>query len=98
MGVAGAGVGGAGAVAGHHRPRPPPGQTHQVHLGAALGKPLVGEGMAESGGRATCEESPYKASRPALRAASGRPPARQRHDGHQGTGLTLASRAIRSSH
>src|SRR5829696_3115514 len=28
-------------------------------------------------------------SRPALRAASGRPPARQRHDGHRGTGLTL---------
>jgi hypothetical protein len=45
--VAGAGVGGAGAVAGHHRPRPPPGQAHQVHLGAALGKPLVGEGVAE---------------------------------------------------
>jgi hypothetical protein len=45
--VAGAGVGGAGAVAGHHRPRPPPSQAHQVHLGATLGKPLVGEGMAE---------------------------------------------------
>src|SRR5215203_4232538 len=28
-------------------------------------------------------------SRPALRAASGRPPARQRRDGHRGTGLTL---------
>jgi hypothetical protein len=28
-------------------------------------------------------------SRPALRAASGRPPARQRHDGHRGAGLTL---------
>jgi len=28
-------------------------------------------------------------SRPALRAAYGRPPARQRHDGHRGTGLTL---------
>jgi hypothetical protein len=28
-------------------------------------------------------------SRPALRAASGRPPARQRHDSHPGTGLTL---------
>jgi hypothetical protein len=28
-------------------------------------------------------------SRPALRAASGRPPARQRHDGHRGTGLTV---------
>jgi hypothetical protein len=28
-------------------------------------------------------------SRPALRAASGRPPARQRHGGHRGTGLTL---------
>jgi hypothetical protein len=27
--------------------------------------------------------------RPALRAASGRPPARQRHDGHRGAGLTL---------
>jgi hypothetical protein len=47
MRVAGAGVGGAGAVAGHHRPRPPPGQAHQVHLGATLGKPLVGEGVAE---------------------------------------------------
>jgi hypothetical protein len=30
-------------------------------------------------------------SRPALRAASGRPPARQRHDGHRGTGPTLHS-------
>jgi hypothetical protein len=29
----------------------------------------------------------YPSSRPALRAASGRPPARQRHDGHRGTGL-----------
>jgi hypothetical protein len=28
-------------------------------------------------------------SRPALRAASGRPPARQRRDGHRATGLTL---------
>jgi hypothetical protein len=28
-------------------------------------------------------------SRPALRAASGRPPARQRHGGHRGTDLTL---------
>jgi hypothetical protein len=28
-------------------------------------------------------------SRPALRAACGRPPARQRHDGHRGAGLTL---------
>ena len=28
-------------------------------------------------------------SRPALRAASGRPPARRRHGGHRGTGLTL---------
>jgi hypothetical protein len=28
-------------------------------------------------------------SRPALRAASGRPPARQRHDGHRGTGVTV---------
>jgi hypothetical protein len=55
--VAGAGVGGAGAVAGHHRPGPPPGQAHQINFGAALGKPLVSEGMAElvggapSGGR-----------------------------------------------
>jgi single-stranded DNA-binding protein len=30
-------------------------------------------------------------SRPALRAASGRPPARQRHHGHRGTGPTLHS-------
>ena len=29
-------------------------------------------------------------SRPALRAASGRPPARQRHDGHRGAGPTLS--------
>jgi hypothetical protein len=28
-------------------------------------------------------------SRPALRAASGRPPARQRHDGHRGAALTV---------
>jgi hypothetical protein len=41
------GVGGAGAVVGHHCPRPPPGQAHQIHCGATLGKPLVGEGMAE---------------------------------------------------
>ena len=47
MRFAGAGVGGAGAVAGHHRPRPPPGQAHQVDLGATLGKPLVSEGVAE---------------------------------------------------
>jgi len=30
--------------------------------------------------------------RPALRAASGRPPARQRHGGHRGTGLTWEAR------
>ena len=82
MRLARAGVGGRGAVAAQHRPRPPPGQAHQVHLGAALGKLLVGEGMAalvgvlrqgEAG--ATCEQSPYNASRPALRAAAcgGRP-------------------------
>src|SRR5215218_9383482 len=81
VGVAGPGVGGAGAVAGHHRPRSPPGQAHQVDLGAALGKPLVSEGVAELVGLrqveagATCEESPYNASSPALRAAAcgGRP-------------------------
>jgi hypothetical protein len=32
---------------------------------------------------------PSRGREPALRAASGRPPARQRHDGHRGTGLTL---------
>jgi hypothetical protein len=37
-------------------------------------------------------------SRPALRAASGPPPARQRHDGHRGTGLTLTTRVSQSSH
>jgi hypothetical protein len=37
-------------------------------------------------------------SRPALRAASGRPPARQRRDGHRGTGLTLTTRVSQSSH
>jgi hypothetical protein len=37
-------------------------------------------------------------SRPALRAACGRPPARQRHDDHPGTGLTLPTRWSRSSH
>jgi hypothetical protein len=47
VGVAGAGVGGAGAVAGHHRPRSPPGQAQQIQFGAALGEPLVGEGVAE---------------------------------------------------
>jgi hypothetical protein len=73
MRLASAGVSGRGAVAGHHRPRPPPGQAHQVHLGAGLGKPLVGEGMAELvevrqvEAGATCEQSPYNASRPALR-------------------------------
>jgi hypothetical protein len=40
----------------------------------------------------------YFSSRPALRAASGRPPARQRHDDHPGTGLTLPTRWSRSSH
>jgi hypothetical protein len=37
-------------------------------------------------------------SRPALRAASGRPPARRRHDGHRGTGLTLQPRGSQSRH
>jgi hypothetical protein len=43
-------------------------------------------------------------SRPALRAASGRPPARQQHDAHRGTGLTLqdggaeATRRIAGAH
>jgi hypothetical protein len=36
-------------------------------------------------------------SRPALRAASGRPPARQRHGGHRGAGLTLEPGASQSS-
>jgi hypothetical protein len=31
----------------------------------------------------------YSSSRPALRAACGRPPARRRNDGHRGIGLTL---------
>jgi hypothetical protein len=34
----------------------------------------------------------YASSRPALRAASGCPPARQRHDGHRGIGLTVSPR------
>jgi len=34
----------------------------------------------------------YYTSRPALRAACGRPPARQPHGGHRGTGLTLVIR------
>ena len=37
-------------------------------------------------------------SRPALRAAFGRPPARRRHDGHRGTGLTLQPRGSQSRH
>jgi hypothetical protein len=36
-------------------------------------------------------------SRPALRAASGRPPARQRLDGNRGAGLTLQARGSQSS-
>ena len=72
MGVAGAGVGGAGAVAGHHRPRSPPGQAHQVDLGAALGKPLVGEGVAELvGGCAKWRQEPPVKSLPAT--PQGRP-------------------------
>jgi hypothetical protein len=39
----------------------------------------------------------YRSSRPALRAAYGRPPARQRHDDHRGTGLTLHSRGTTRS-
>jgi hypothetical protein len=34
-------------------------------------------------------------SRPALRAASGRPPARRRHDGNRGASLTLTNRRTR---
>ena len=75
VGVAGAGVGGAGPVASHHRPRPPPGQAHQIHLGAALGKPLVGEGVAELVGvqagqpglpalRSSMRTRPHAVSRP----------------------------------
>jgi single stranded DNA-binding protein len=37
-------------------------------------------------------------SRPALRAASGRPPARQPHGGHRGAGLTLRDRGRHSRH
>jgi len=37
-------------------------------------------------------------SRPDLRAACGRPPARQRHDGHRRAGLTLHTRVSQSSH
>jgi hypothetical protein len=38
----------------------------------------------------------YASSRPALRAACGRPPARQRHDGHWGAGLTGYTRESRT--
>jgi hypothetical protein len=84
VGVAGASVGGAGAIGAHHRPRPPPSQAHRFHFGAALDRLLVAKvwrnswGLRQVEAGATCEESPYNASRPALRAASGRPPARQR--------------------
>ena len=39
----------------------------------------------------------YPSSRPALRAADGRPPARQRHDGHRGAGLTLSAKGNQSN-
>jgi hypothetical protein len=36
----------------------------------------------------------YSSSRPTLRAASGRPPARQRHDGHRERGLPQARHSV----
>src|SRR5829696_6601727 len=47
VGVAGAGVGGGGAVAGEHLAGAPPGDAHQVGLVAARAEPLVGEGVPE---------------------------------------------------
>src|SRR4029450_9447059 len=47
MGLAGAGVGGAGAVAAEHVAGLPAGQAHQVGFAAALGQPLVAEGVPE---------------------------------------------------
>ena len=76
VGVAGTGVGGAGAVAGHHRPRPPPGQAHQVHFGAALGKPLGGRRHGGTvGGCAKWRQEPPVSSLPTTpqgRPAGGR--------------------------
>jgi hypothetical protein len=47
------------------------------------------EGVTGAVGRLTMAVMTcYTSSRPALRAAGGRPPARQRHEGHGGTGLT----------
>ncbi len=45
VGLAGAFVGGQGAVACQHGPGLPTGQPHQVGLAPALGELLVGEGM-----------------------------------------------------
>jgi hypothetical protein len=47
VGFAGALVGGRGIVTVQHRAGAPAGQAHQVGLAAALGEPLVGEGVAE---------------------------------------------------
>jgi hypothetical protein len=45
VGLAGAFVGGRGAIASQHGPGLPTGQPHQVGLAPALGEPLVGEGV-----------------------------------------------------
>jgi hypothetical protein len=47
VGLAGAGVGGRGAIAGEHLAGAPTGDAHQIHLVAAGAEPLVGEGVAE---------------------------------------------------
>jgi hypothetical protein len=41
------GIGSGGAVALEHGAGLPPGDTHQIRLGATLGQPLVGERVAE---------------------------------------------------
>jgi hypothetical protein len=47
VGLAGAGVGGGGAVALKHDAGLPAGDPHKVALGTTLGEPLMSEGMAQ---------------------------------------------------
>jgi hypothetical protein len=72
VGLTGAGVGGRGAVALQHLTRLPAGQAHQVGLAAAVGQPLMGEGVPELVGM------PALAGRPGGRDAAASSPDRTR--------------------
>ena len=47
MGLAGASIGGRGAIALQHRAGPPAGQPHEIGLSPALSEPLVGDSVAK---------------------------------------------------